>query len=84
MAAEDEDLGVNPVPVLGRLRPAIRTDLGIRILRALPRQLAKGNLYMMLLNVAYLDLSGPLSYYYTATKACVPGGPAGDGDASQI
>eukprot|EP00747_Dinoflagellata_sp_TGD_P082956 gnl/TRDRNA2_/TRDRNA2_161902_c0_seq2.p1 gnl/TRDRNA2_/TRDRNA2_161902_c0~~gnl/TRDRNA2_/TRDRNA2_161902_c0_seq2.p1 ORF type:complete len:447 (+),score=46.62 gnl/TRDRNA2_/TRDRNA2_161902_c0_seq2:83-1423(+) len=42
---------------------------------ALPRTMAMANLYMTLNCTAYLDLSGPLAYYYTAGPNCVPGGP---------
>jgi len=43
--------------------------------QALPRTLAKSNLYMFVLSVAYIDLSGPLAYFYTSGPGCVPGGP---------
>lgn len=43
--------------------------------QALPRTLARSNLYMFLVSAAYVDLSGPLGYYYTSGPDCVPGGP---------
>lgn len=42
---------------------------------ALPRTLALSNLYMFLSQAAYLDLNGPLGYYYTARSSCVEDGP---------
>jgi len=30
---------------------------------------------MFLISIAYVDISGPLAYYYTANAKCVPGGP---------
>lgn len=42
---------------------------------ALPRTLAMSNLYMFLSQAAYMDLSGPLAYYFTAGQDCVPDGP---------
>lgn len=43
--------------------------------RTLPSTLARSNLYMFIVSVAYLDLSGPLAYFYTGGTGCVPGGP---------
>jgi len=43
--------------------------------RALPCTLARANLYMFLISVAYLDLSGPLAYFYTGAPSCVENGP---------
>lgn len=42
---------------------------------AMPWTLAMSNLYMFLSQAVYLDLGGPLGYYYTAGPNCVPGGP---------
>ncbi len=28
----------------------------------------RGNLYMFIISIAYMDLSGPLSYWYTGTS----------------
>ncbi|CAK9099409.1 Folate-biopterin transporter 1 [Durusdinium trenchii] len=41
----------------------------------LPRVLARSNLYMFIISIAYMDLSGPLSYWYTGEEGCVPDGP---------
>ncbi|CAE8585300.1 unnamed protein product, partial [Polarella glacialis] len=43
--------------------------------KTLPRTLAKCNLYMFLISVSYMDLSGPLAYFYTGGPGCVPDGP---------
>ncbi|CAE7549435.1 unnamed protein product [Symbiodinium natans] len=43
--------------------------------RTLPRVLARSNLYMFITSIAYLDLSGPLAYWYTGTENCVKNGP---------
>lgn len=43
--------------------------------RTLPRVLARSNLYMFLISIAYMDLSGPLAYWYTGTENCVENGP---------
>eukprot|EP00928_Gymnodinium_smaydae_P095106 TRINITY_DN8124_c0_g1_i1.p1 TRINITY_DN8124_c0_g1~~TRINITY_DN8124_c0_g1_i1.p1 ORF type:complete len:621 (+),score=68.07 TRINITY_DN8124_c0_g1_i1:51-1913(+) len=43
--------------------------------RAMPRTLALSNCYMFLSQAAYINISGPLGYYYTATDTCVADGP---------
>mmetsp|Transcript_65868 Transcript_65868/g.122934 ORF Transcript_65868/g.122934 Transcript_65868/m.122934 type:complete len:591 (+) Transcript_65868:131-1903(+) len=43
--------------------------------KALPATMARGNLYFFMVSVAYLDLSGPLAYFYTGTEQCVQNGP---------
>jgi len=43
--------------------------------RALPRTLARSNFYMFLISVAYLDLSGPLAYFYTGRHGCIQDAP---------
>lgn len=43
--------------------------------QVLPRTLACCNLYLFIINVAYLDVSGPLSYYYTGSAGCVADAP---------
>jgi len=53
----------------------VSASLSVLAFRALPATLAKSNLYMFLVSIAYVDLSGPLSYYYTANEHCVPDGP---------
>jgi len=42
---------------------------------ALPRALAKCNLYMFLVSLAYVDLSGALAYYYTGSPKCIADAP---------
>jgi len=42
---------------------------------ALPRTLAKANLFMFINQVLYINISGALDYWYTAGDSCVPGGP---------
>ena len=42
----------------------------------LPRELAVCNAYMCMSNVLYVSLAGALNFWYTASHACVPGGPA--------
>mmetsp|Transcript_58588 Transcript_58588/g.136859 ORF Transcript_58588/g.136859 Transcript_58588/m.136859 type:complete len:584 (-) Transcript_58588:129-1880(-) len=44
--------------------------------KALPPTMARGNLYFFMVSVAYLDLSGPLAYFYTGSEQCVANGPA--------
>jgi len=43
--------------------------------KALPRTLARSNLYMFLMSAAYMDLSGQLDYFYTGGPSCVEDGP---------
>mmetsp|Transcript_99849 Transcript_99849/g.279624 ORF Transcript_99849/g.279624 Transcript_99849/m.279624 type:complete len:584 (+) Transcript_99849:131-1882(+) len=43
--------------------------------RTLPKTLARSNLYMFLASVAYMDVTGPLSYFYTGTDQCIVDGP---------
>lgn len=43
--------------------------------QVLPKTLARCNLYMFIISVGYLDVSGPLSYYYTGSVACVVDAP---------
>uniref|UniRef100_A0A7S1RLX8 Folate/pteridine transporter n=1 Tax=Alexandrium catenella TaxID=2925 RepID=A0A7S1RLX8_ALECA len=43
--------------------------------RTMPAAIASANLYMFIISVAYLDLSGPLAYFYTGGPACVENGP---------
>lgn len=65
------------LPSEGQLVVVLSVSVGLVVLgyKALPRTLARSNLYMFLISVAYVDLSGPLGYYYTANATCVPGGP---------
>lgn len=42
---------------------------------AMPWTLAMSNFYMFLASALYVDIGGPLGYYYTAGPGCVPGGP---------
>ncbi|KAG8458950.1 hypothetical protein KFE25_004284 [Diacronema lutheri] len=42
---------------------------------ALPRVLAKCNLYLYLCSVLYVQVSGAVDYFYVAPDECVPGGP---------
>jgi len=49
--------------------------LSIASFFALPPVLALSNIYMMLQKALCLDLTGPLSYFYTANVECVPDGP---------
>jgi len=42
---------------------------------ALPRTLAKSNLFMFMNEVLYVNINGALDYWYTADDSCVPGGP---------
>lgn len=53
----------------------VAASLTLLSFRAMPRQLAKANLYMFLVSASNLDLSGPLTYYYTAGPECVADGP---------
>lgn len=41
----------------------------------LPRNAAKANLFMFFKELFYLQISGPLDYFYTSTPACLPDGP---------
>jgi len=43
--------------------------------KAMPRTLARSNLYMFLSSVAYMDLTGPLSYFYTGSTSCIVDAP---------
>mmetsp|Transcript_63802 Transcript_63802/g.152152 ORF Transcript_63802/g.152152 Transcript_63802/m.152152 type:complete len:581 (-) Transcript_63802:182-1924(-) len=43
--------------------------------KALPATMARSNLYLFMTQVASLDLTGPLSYFYTGQPACVADGP---------
>lgn len=42
---------------------------------ALPRTLAKANLFMFLNSVLYVNIAGAMDYWYTSDDSCVPGGP---------
>lgn len=42
---------------------------------ALPRTLARCNLYLFIISVSYIDLSGPLAYFYTGSTSCVEDAP---------
>mmetsp|Transcript_151994 Transcript_151994/g.487964 ORF Transcript_151994/g.487964 Transcript_151994/m.487964 type:complete len:591 (+) Transcript_151994:73-1845(+) len=42
---------------------------------SLPPTLAKGNLYMFLTSLAYMDVTGPLAYFYTGGTQCIEDGP---------
>mmetsp|Transcript_10002 Transcript_10002/g.22006 ORF Transcript_10002/g.22006 Transcript_10002/m.22006 type:complete len:595 (+) Transcript_10002:201-1985(+) len=42
---------------------------------SLPSTLAKGNLYMFIMSVAYIDVTGPLTYFYTSSTECILDGP---------
>lgn len=44
----------------------------------LPPVAAKANLYMFLKEFLYLQINGPVDYFYTASENCVPGGPQFD------
>ncbi|CAJ1360753.1 unnamed protein product [Effrenium voratum] len=61
----------------GRLLAAVSVSVLLVVFsfRTLPRVLARSNLYMFIISISYLDLSGPLSYWYTGTDGCVPSGP---------
>lgn len=50
--------------------------LSVLAFALLPRQLAKSNLYLFLVEVLYVQVSGVSDYWYTADESCVPGGPA--------
>ncbi|CAE8627770.1 unnamed protein product [Polarella glacialis] len=64
-------------PARLRLVITISVSLGMNVccFLALPRTLAMSNCYLFLASAAYVDLSGPLAYYYTAQPNCVPDGP---------
>jgi MFS family permease len=51
------------------------TVLCLAVSRALPKRLVRCNLYMFLASAAYVGIDGPLDYWYTASKGCVPDGP---------
>jgi len=42
---------------------------------ALPVTLAKANLYMFLVQVAYVNVTGPLAYFYTGSAGCIENAP---------
>mmetsp|Transcript_23089 Transcript_23089/g.53499 ORF Transcript_23089/g.53499 Transcript_23089/m.53499 type:complete len:338 (-) Transcript_23089:118-1131(-) len=42
---------------------------------ALPRTLAKANLYLYLCSVLYVQISGAVDYFYVADSDCIPDGP---------
>lgn len=42
---------------------------------ALPPMLARCNLYMFMASVAYMDVTGPLSYFYTGSVDCIVDAP---------
>eukprot|EP00039_Didymoeca_costata_P001508 m.53017 g.53017 ORF g.53017 m.53017 type:complete len:590 (+) comp10836_c0_seq1:169-1938(+) len=44
----------------------------------MPKTLAKCNLYMFLASTFYLQIPGPLNYYYVADENCTPDGPQFD------
>lgn len=54
---------------------AVAVSLSWCSFKALPRTLARSNLFMMIQQAACIDLSGVLAYYYTAGPNCVPDGP---------
>lgn len=54
---------------------AVAVTLSWCSFKALPRTLARSNLFMMIQQAACIDLSGVLAYYYTAGPNCVPEGP---------
>jgi len=70
-------LGTAYLPQRGRAAVALLVSaiLVIYSFRTLPKTLARSNFYMFLMSVAYIDLSGPLAYFYTGGPDCVPGGP---------
>eukprot|EP00760_Papus_ankaliazontas_P039312 PhM_4_TR9530/c0_g1_i1/m.51141 len=41
-----------------------------------PRMLANANLYMFLKEILYIQITGALDYFYTASTKCLAGGPA--------
>jgi hypothetical protein len=41
-------------------------------------QIARCNFYMFFSSVLYVNISGPMDFWFTADEACVPGGPAFD------
>jgi hypothetical protein len=43
--------------------------------KTLPYKLAKANAYMFATSVLYLNVSGAVDYWYTATPHCIQGGP---------
>eukprot|EP00440_Ansanella_granifera_P017739 gb/GFBE01019267.1/.p1 GENE.gb/GFBE01019267.1/~~gb/GFBE01019267.1/.p1 ORF type:complete len:564 (+),score=95.14 gb/GFBE01019267.1/:1-1692(+) len=43
--------------------------------RTLPRTLARANLYLFIISVSYLDVSGPLAYFYTGKPSCILDAP---------
>jgi folate/biopterin transporter len=60
--------------VLGTVVP-IAVVLIILSFFILPRNAAKANLFMFFKELFYLQISGPLDYFYTSTPACLPDGP---------
>lgn len=62
------------VAVLCTIAPIVAALLAFSFL-VLPRNAAKANLFMFCKELFYLQISGPLDYFYTATPECVPDGP---------
>lgn len=56
---------------------SVSVTVGLCVLSfyTLPGTLARGNLYMFFIHAFYLDLSGPLAYYYTASPECILDAP---------
>ena len=55
----------------GRLLVAITVSLLLIAcsFHTLPSVLARSNLYMFIISISYMDLSGPLSYWYTGGQS---------------
>lgn len=49
--------------------------LSVMSFSALPRTAALANLFMFCKELFYVQLPGPLDYFYTADETCIPGGP---------
>lgn len=60
--------------VLGTVFPIAAVLIVISFV-VLPRNAAKANLFMFLKELFYLQITGPLDYFYTSTPECLPDGP---------
>lgn len=57
---------------------SVSTVLFVASFFVLPPAAAKANLFIFLKEFLYLQINGPLDYFYTADDTCVPGGPQFD------
>jgi folate/biopterin transporter len=60
--------------VLATVLPIALVLIGVSFV-VLPRNAAKANLFMFCKELFYLQITGPLDYFYTSSPQCLPDGP---------